>query len=485
MVYDIAIIGAGVVGTQIARTLSKYQLKNVLLEKTSDVAQGTTKANSGIVHAGFDCKPGTKMAELNVRGCRLMEDLCKTLYVPYERNGSLVVALNNEEMPTLQDLYDRGRKNGLTEKEISIIDRETLLEMEPNLSENVVGALYAPTAGIVSPYELSIAAAECAIANGTDFLRNFNVGGIIEEDGTFIIGAKDGRLVRSKMVINAAGLFANIIANQFDGERFKVVPRLGEYGLMDRNIYPLVKHTIFQCPSDMGKGILVSPTTHHNIFVGPTALNREATVEGRHDTSIRVGALRQTYSTARRSVPKVAARDQITSFAGLRAHWVEHDFYIHYSTRTNQFINLIGIESPGLASSPAIAEEVEKLVLNAMEKKPELNPDYNPSRKKPVRFRDCTTEERAALIEQNPEYAHIICRCETVTEGEIRDAIRAPGGAIDIDGVKRRIRAGMGRCQGGFCGSKVMEILAEELNEPISDITKFGGDSKIIYERTK
>jgi len=486
MVYDIAIIGAGVVGTQVARNLSKYNLHNVLLEKTSDVAQGTTKANSGIVHAGFDCKPGSVMAEMNVKGCRMMEDLCKTLFVPYERNGSLVVALSNEEMPTIQDLYDRGKKNGLTDQEIMIINREQLHEMEPNISPNAVGALYAPTAGIVSPYELAIAAAECAVSNGTDFCRNFNVGGIIqEEDGIFMIGAKDGRIVRARMVINCAGLFANLLASQFDGERFKVIPRLGEYGLLDRDVYPIVTHTIFQCPNEMGKGILVSPTTHHNVFVGPTALNREDNSEGRHDTSVRVGALRTTYATAQRSVPGISPRNQITSFAGLRAHWEKHDFYINYSTRTNKFINLIGIESPGLASSPAIAEYVEKLALDAMDHQPGENPNYNPSRKEPVRFRSRTTEERRALIEKDPAYARIICRCETVTEGEIRDAIRAPAGAIDVDGVKRRTRAGMGRCQGGFCGSKVMEILAEELNEPFNDIEKFGGDSKIIYERTK
>lgn len=485
MVYDIAIIGAGVVGTQIARALSKYKLKNVLLEKTSDVGQGTTKANSGIVHAGFDCQPGTLMAKLNVKGCRMMEDVCKELYVPYERNGSLVVALNNEEMPTVQDLYNRGKKNGLTDKEIMIINREELHELEPNISPNAVGALYAPTAGIVSPYELAIAAAECAVNNGTDFYRNFNVGGIIEENKVFIIGAKDGRVVRSKMVINAAGLFANILASQYDGERFKVVPRLGEYGLLDRDVYPLVTHTIFQCPSEMGKGILVSPTVHHNVFVGPTSLDRSATVEGRHDTSVRVGALRETYATAQRSVPGVSPRNQITSFAGLRSHWLKHDFYINYSKRCHQFINLIGIESPGLASSPAIAEYVENLVLQALPEKPELDPDYNPSRRKPVHFRTASIEEREKLINENPAYARVVCRCETVTEGEIRDAIRAPAGAIDLDGVKRRTRAGMGRCQGGFCGSKVMEILSEELDKPINEITKFGGESDIIYERTK
>lgn len=485
MVYDVAIIGAGVVGTQIARNLSQYDLQVALLEKESDIASGTTKANSGIVHAGFDCQSGTRMAALNVKGCRMMEEVAKTLHVPYERNGSLVVAFSEEEMETIQDLYQRGIVNGLTRDELEIIDREKLVELEPNISEEAVGALYAPTAGIVSPYELAIAAAECAIGNGVEFLRNFNVGGIVYEDGVFILGAKDGRVIRSKMIVNAAGLFANYLLENFNGEKFKVIPRKGEYGLLDRDVYPLVTHTIFQCPTDMGKGILVAPTTHHNVFVGPTSIDQNDNMEGKHDVSVREGALRSTYAQAQKSIPSVSARDQITSFAGLRAHWVEHDFYIAPAKNNKYMINLIGIESPGLAASPAIAEYVENMVLDTIDEKPAKKADWNPSRKAPVFFRSCTPEERAALIEKDPAYSRIVCRCETITEGEIRDAIRAPGGAVDLDGVKRRTRAGMGRCQGGFCGSRVMEILAEELEVPIQEITKFGKQSDIIYERTK
>ena len=251
MVYDIAIIGAGVVGTQIARNFSKYDLKTVLLEKESDVAMGTTKANSGIVHAGFDCQSGTMMADLNVKGCRMMEEVATTLHVPYEKNGSLVVAFSEEEMETIKELYDRGITNGLTEDELQIIDREKLMELEPHIADNAVGALYAPTAGIVSPYELAIGAAECAVGNGVEFLRTFNVGGIIFEDGMFTIGAKDGRIIRSKWVINAAGLFANLIADNFNNEKFKVIPRIGEYGLLDRDVYPLVTHTVLSGRSNV------------------------------------------------------------------------------------------------------------------------------------------------------------------------------------------------------------------------------------------
>ncbi|MGX8692103.1 MAG: FAD-dependent oxidoreductase, partial [Eubacteriales bacterium] len=234
-----------------------------------------------------------------------------------------------------------------------------------------------------------------------------------------------------------------------------------------------------------GKGILVAPTTHHNIFVGPTSLDQNDNMEGKHDVSVRDGALRHTYAEAQKSVPSVSPRDQITSFAGLRAHWIEHDFYIAPAKNNKYMINLIGIESPGLASSPAIAEVVENMVLETMDEAPAKKADWNPSRKAPVFFRTMSPEERAELIAKDPAYSRIVCHCETVTEGEIRDAIRAPGGAIDLDGVKRRTRAGMGRCQGGFCGSKVMEILAEELDMPINEITKFGRHSDIIYERTK
>ena len=491
MVYDIAIIGAGVVGTLTARTLSKYNLKNVLLEKTSDVAMGTTKANSGIVHAGYDAKVGSLKAKLNVQGCRMMEDLCNELFVPYERNGSLVVAFSEAELPTLQELYDRGLENGLTPDEIEIIDQKKLRELEPNISDVAVGALYAPCAGIVSPYELAEAGAECAVSNGTDFVRDYAVDNVTLSDGVFTITSTDGKELQAKMVINAAGLYAEELKEKFDGdkaEKHTIIPRLGEYGLLDRSCEGLVSHTIFQCPTEMGKGILVAPTTHHNILVGPTAVDSDGHDDSyiHPDTSVRVGALRSIFKMAQKSIPSVSPRDMITNFAGLRAHdATAGDFGIDVSKTSDHFINLIGIESPGLASSPAIAEYVRELVVKILGSEPEVKADFDPSRKEPVFLRELTLEEQEKLVAENPDYGRIICRCETVTEGEIRDAIRRPAGAVDIDGVKRRTRAGMGRCQGGFCGSKVQEILAEELNRPINKITKFGGESDIIYERTK
>ena len=482
MVYNVAIIGAGVVGTQVARALSKYNLNTVLVEKTADIAMGTTKANSGIVHAGFDAQTGSLMAKLNVKGCKMMEEVCTTLHVPYENNGSLVVAFSEEEMVTIKELYDRGVANGIDEKDLEIIDRAKLEELEPNIGPTAVGALHAKSAGIVSPYELAIAAAECAVSNGVEFKRNFEVTAISEADGVFTLTAADGETLETEVVVNVAGLYADVIANLYDDSyaELKIIPRLGEYGLLDRNCAGLCTHTIFQCPSKMGKGILVSPTTHHNILVGPTSVD----IEDKSDLSVRVGALRETYAIAQKSIPAATARDQITSFAGLRAHLDIHDFVIEASKKNDHFINAIGIESPGLASSPAIAEMIEGLVLAAIGEQ-EAKADWNPSRKAPVFFRNLSFEEQEKLIAEDPAYARIVCRCETITEGEIRDAVRAPAGAIDVDGVKRRTRAGMGRCQGGFCGSKVMEIIADELNMPIADISKFGGKSDIIYERTK
>lgn len=489
MVYDIAIIGAGVVGTLVARTLSQYDLKTVLIEKNSDVATGTTKANSGIVHAGFDAQTGTLKAKLNVKGCAMMEDLCKELHVPYEKNGSLVVAFEESEMETVKVLYDRGIANGVPEMEI--IDQSALRALEPNISDKAVGALHAKSAGIVSPYELAIAAAECAVSNGVELVRNFEVSGVSFADGEFTITGnripdckckcEQSGEIKAKLVINAAGLFADDIAKMFDGEVFETVPRLGEYGLLDRSCSSLCSSTIFQCPNEMGKGILVTPTAHHNILVGPSA----ADIVDKEDVSVRVGELRNVFKVATKSVPSVSMRDMITSFAGLRSHLVTNDFYIDKSKTNDKFINLIGIESPGLASSPAIAEYVREMVIDTLDIKPTVRADFNPSRKAPVIFRELSKEEQKKLIEKNPAYARIVCRCETITEGEIRDAVNAPAGAIDVDGVKRRTRAGMGRCQGGFCGSKVMEIISEELGKPINQISKFGGKSDIIYERTK
>ena len=477
MIYDVAIIGAGVTGAMIARQLSKYRLQTVLLEATNDVAMGASKANSGIVHAGFDAQSGTMKAKLNVLGCAAMPEVCKELSVPYKNNGSLVVAFSEEEMKTLQVLYDRGIANGVPQ--MRIIGKEELKALEPNLSDEAVGALVADSAGIVCPYELTIAATENAVSNGVTFVRNFKVSDISFEDGLFTISAPAGKIT-AKYVVNAAGAHADEISAMIGDNSIELVIRRGEYFILDKAVGNMVKHTIFQCPSKMGKGILVSPTVDGNLLIGPTAED----VLDKEDKATTLNGLRAVKTIAVKSCPAVSTRNAITSFTGLRAHPVNDDFILGPSKINPQFIQAAGIESPGLSAAPAVGEYIADLIISAMGDV-QLNPDFCGQRKNIFRFRHATDEERTAAIAENPAYGRIVCRCETITEGEIVDAIKAPAGARDVDGVKRRTRAGMGRCQGGFCGSKVLEILARELGCEMNEITKFGDGSKILFEKTK
>lgn len=475
--YDIAIVGAGVTGAMTARELSKYNLRIALLEKCNDVAMGATKANSGIVHAGFDAAEGSLMAKMNVEGCALMPETCEKLHVPYVNNGSLVVAFSDDEMKHLEVLLERGKKNGVPE--ISILSKEELLAKEPNLSPDSFGALYAPTAGIVCPYELTIAAAECAVSNGVEFIRNCEVKAVETTDECIVLDTTQGQ-ISAKYVINAAGVFSDDIARMAGDDTISITARKGEYFLLDRAVGNTVSHTIFQCPSKMGKGILVSPTVDGNLLVGPTAED----IDDKTNVATSNSGLNDVRKYAVKSVPSVNTRNAITSFTGLRAHAAAHEFLIGVSEKNERLINAAGIESPGLSSAPAIAKYIGEIVKSVFGEL-EVKADYDDTREAPVRFRHMTDEERAELIKKNPAYGRIICRCETITEGEIIDAIKAPAGARDVDGVKRRTRAGMGRCQGGFCGSKVVEILARELGCNINEITKFGGNSNILFDRTK
>ena len=477
MKYDVAVIGAGVVGSLITRELSKYNIKIALLERCNDCAMGATKANSAIVHAGFDAKPGTLKAKLNVRGVELMKTFCKELNVPLRNNGALVVAFSEEEMPHLEELLKRGEENGVPE--LRIVKRDELKKLEPNIGDTAVGALVAPTSSIVCPYELTIAGVENAVTNGAEFIRNCEVTGIKSENEEFVLSTTAGEIT-AKYVINAAGVHSGKIAKLIGDNSVEIIVRHGDYYLLDKSQGTLASHTIFQCPTKMGKGVLVSPTVDGNLIVGPSASD----IDDGNDVATTAEGLEGIYSAATKSVPAVSLRNAITSFSGNRAHPTTDDFIIGSSDVNKNFINVAGIESPGLSSAPAIAEMVEGIMTEltgGMDKKE----NFDPIRPEPVRFRHMSTEERAKLIEKNKAYGRIVCRCETITEGEILDAIHAPAGARDVDGVKRRTRAGMGRCQGGFCGSKVVEILARELNMPMNEITKFGGESKIMYHKTK
>lgn len=476
MKYDVAVVGAGVVGTLISRELSKYDIRVALLEKCNDVAMGTTKANSAIVHGGFDAANGTLKAKLNVRGTELMPKLCADMAVPYRNNGSLVLAFSEEEMEHVHTLYERGVKNGVPK--LSVLNSEQVKALEPHISDEVVGALLSETAGIVCPYELTIAAAEVAVTNGVEFIRNCAVKAIAKTDDGFVLSTTQGEITAS-YVVNAAGIHSDDIARMIGDDSISLVARKGEYYLLDKSFGYIADHTIFQCPNKMGKGVLVTPTVDGNLLIGPSALD----VDDKEDVDTTSEGLEFIVEKARKSVPSLNIRGAITSFAGMRAHPVTDDFILGFSEKDDCFLNVAGIESPGLSAAPAIAEAVANMLsekANLQEKK-----DYVLTRKAPVRFRHMTKAEREALIAKNKAYGRIICRCETITEGEILDAIHAPAGARDVDGVKRRTRAGMGRCQGGFCGSKVVEILSRELNVPMNEITKFGGNSKILFEKTK
>lgn len=481
MQYDVAVIGAGVCGAMIARELSKLEANVVVLEKCNDISMGTTKANSAIVHAGFDAETGTLKAKLNVQGASLMAYYCDKLNVPYKNIGSLVVAYSWDEMQTLENLLERGINNGVPD--MQIIDKDALKAMEPHIGEEAVGALWAPTAGIVSPYELAIAAMENAVTNGVEVKRNSGVSDIEYKDDMFSLTTASG-VVKAKYIINCAGVFSDRIASMIGDTSFRIIPRKGEYYLLDKTESAMVNHVLFKCPSKMGKGILVSPTVHGNVLMGPTAVDLD--FDCKLDVDTTSDGLDTVKKETSQVIPTLTTRNAITSFAGLRAHLDgEHcDFIVGPSEKNGKFINVAGIESPGLTAAPAIARYVGEMF---REMAPEYSKkaDFVATRPAPVKVSELSPEERRALIEKDKRYGRIICRCEGITEGEIIDAIKAPCGARDVDGVKRRTRAGMGRCQGGFCGSKVVEILSRELGVPMNQITKHGNSSNILYEKTK
>jgi len=471
MKYDVVIIGAGVIGSAVARYLSQYRLKACVLEKGNDVCTGTSKANSAIVHAGFDAQAGTMMAKYNVEGSEMMEDLSKELDFLYSRIGSLVVCMSEDERPALQALYENGLKNGV--KELEIIERDRLVEMEPNIADEAVCALWAPTGAVVCPFGLTIALAENAYTNGVEFFLNTKVDTIEKTADGFNVIAGD-KTWETKCVVNAAGVYSADFHNLFAEKKVSIVPRKGEYMLLDHTAGDHVHHTVFQLPSKLGKGVLVSPTVHGNLLLGPTALDVDD-FEGTNTTS---GGLGQVQTKCGIAVKNVPVRQVITSFAGLRAHDDDHEFVLGELKEAPGFFDCTGIESPGLSSAPAIGRMMAKAIAEKLQA-PE-NENFNGTRKGIVDAKKLSLEERNELIKKEPAYGQIICRCESISEGEILDAIRRPLGAKDLDGVKRRVRAGMGRCQAGFCSPRVMEILARELNTDLSEITKNGGASKFI-----
>jgi len=475
--YDIAVIGAGIVGCSIARALSKYQLKVVLIEKEPDVADGTTKANSAIIHAGYDAKPGTLKAQLNVLGNCAFDELCRDLDVPFKRIGSLVVAFNNEDVKTLRKLNEQGEKNGVPGLEI--LSRDMLRQIEPNISEEAKSALYAPTCGIVGPWELAIAMAENAMDNGTEIHLNTKIENISKTADGYLLFTNMGRY-HAKYVINCAGLYADEINNMVAAPKFKIIPRRGEYNIMDKSVGKYVNTVIFQCPSKLGKGILVSPTVHGNLLIGPNS--EDISDKDNYETTKR--GLEYIFATASRSVKKLSTASVITAFAGLRARSETDDFIIEQSPDAHGFINVAGIDSPGLTAAPAISDYVvnilKEMAVDMIEKR-----EFVESRHAITRFNELTNEKKQEMINKDSRYGNIICRCETITEGEIVEAIHRNIGARTLDSVKRRVRPGSGRCQGGFCSPKVMEIIARELGIDITRVVKDNPESYILTNQTK
>lgn len=474
--YDVIVIGAGVTGCAIARELSRFSLKLAVLEREEDVCCGTSKANSAIVHAGYDALPGTQKAKMNVLGNEKMERLSKDLDFPFKRNGSLVLCFSEEGIPALEELYQRGIANGVPS--LRIVKGEEMFRLEPNLSRDVTALLYAPTGGIVCPFKMTIALAENAFENGAEFSFNTPVTDIAPIEGGYRLSTPNA-VYETRIVVNAAGVYADAFNNMVSAHKIHITPRRGEYILMDKKAGDFVSHTVFQQPTKLGKGILITPTVHGNLLAGPTAEDIEDK-EGVNTTS---RGLAQVAEKARLSAGNVPLHMAITSFAGLRACEDGEDFILGEAQDAPGFFNAAGIDSPGLSSAPAIGETLAQQIADKLGAR--AKDDFSSTRKDIPCVAESTPEEIAALIARDPAYGNIICRCETVTEGEIVNALRRPLGAKSLDGVKRRTRAGMGRCQAGFCSPKVMELITRELGTDPMELTKSGGKSTLLVGTTK
>lgn len=470
----IVIIGAGVIGCAVARELRRYNADVTVLEKENDVACGTSKANSGVVHAGFDAVPGTLKARYNVLGNAAFDRLSAELGFSFKRNGAYVLCFSKEDEPVLGKLLEQGIENGV--KQLEIHTGEQIRKKEKYVSEEVTAGLWAPSSGIVSPYGMTIAYAENAAVNGAEFKTGKRVDDIFYDGKKIVAGCSDGSVYPADLIVNCAGVHGDDVNNILCEDKLKITARKGEYMLLDKTAGGYAHSTLFQLPTKMGKGILVVPTVSGNIMLGPTA----ADVDDKDCADTTFEGLEEAFSKARRTVPSLDKRAVITQFTGLRAHSETGDFEIGFAT-CRQMYNIVGIESPGLTAAPAIATSAAEEIAAAFGL--ERNENFVAQRKAPPSFAKMTDEQRAELIAKDPLYGKIVCRCENVTEGEIVDAIRRPVGAKDLDGIKRRTRAGMGRCQGGFCTPRVMEILARELGCDVAEVTKNGKGSEIVVGR--
>jgi glycerol-3-phosphate dehydrogenase len=469
--YDVVIIGAGVTGAAIARKLSEYTLSVAVVEKHVDVSFGVSKANSGIIHAGFHHKPETLKTKLEIQGNRMFDVLKDELKFPFRRVGIIVIAFSYEEMKVIEILYNQGIQNGV--ERIAICSREKIHHLEPGLNKDVVGGLYAPSGGIIEPYQFVFSLIESALKNGVRLYTDFHVERAEYSGGYYTLYSTYNEKVCARYVINAAGLHADEVSRIFHAEEFKIIPRKGEEYILEKNAEGFPRQVVFPVPSKNSKGILIIPTVEGTMMIGPTAED----IQDKDDYATSSRNLERVFSMAMKMIPVISKKEIITSFVGLRPTIKGNDFYIETSQKASHFVQVAGIQSPGLTASPAIALYVENLLqtLGLILKRKK---DYDPCISKPKRIRECTDKEIEKLIKQNPAYGHVVCRCECVSEAEVVEAIKK--GHTTLDGIKFYTRAGMGRCQGGFCTYKILKILMRETGMSVDEITKRGGKSFII-----
>ena len=476
---DVIVIGGGVIGCAIAFELAKYKIVTCLLEQEADLCFGASGANTGLIHAGFNPKPGSMKARFNVEGNKLIPKLASELHIPFKKTGALVLARTEPELARFDDLISRGEQNGV--KNLQVINRNKLRNLEPELHEDILGALFAPTAGIISPYELTIALAENAARNGVKILLSTSVLDIIMKGNRVQTVITNKGKINSRFVINAGGMFSDDIAKLVGLKTFSIRPRRGEYLVLDKHVGELVRHTLFPTPSVVSKGIVVTPTVSGNILIGPNADE----IYDKNDTSTTTTGLETVFECARNLVPALAAKDVISTYAGLRAVADTDDFIIG-STKIEGFVNAAGIASPGLTAAPAIAKYICGLIANnniGIKLVPKI--DYKKGREKPFNFISSTLEESDEMIKKAPEFGQIVCRCEHVSKGEVIFALNTPPQPSTLKGLKYRTRVGMGRCQGAFCTEKVVEILSKELEIPEEKITLSGKGSEMLFETKK
>lgn len=466
---DIIVIGAGVVGCSIARELSKYNLDVLVVEKNSDVSEGISKGNSGIVHAGYNEKIGTLKAKLNIEGNKIFDDLSRDLQFPFKRNGAFILAFSDEEMKTLESLKENGEKLGV--EGLEILTREEALNIEPNLNKEIVGVLNVKTSGIVSPYEMTIALAENAAENGVEFKLNSKVTSIEKISEGYKVTLNNKELVSGKIIINASGLEGAFLNNLVSMSKREINPVKGEYCLFDKVAGAMINKTLFQVPNKLSKGVLVTPTAEGNLLVGPNA------VEGKTLETSREG-IDEILDKSKKSLEELPVARILNTFSGIRPKTKGGDFIIEEVEDAKNFINVIGIDSPGLTAAPAIGVYVVNMIkdkLDLIEKK-----NFKKTREKIVRFAELSLEEKNKLIKEKPAYGHMVCKCEFITEGEIVEAIHRPIKALTVDAIKRRTRASMGGCQGIGCTLPISKILSRELGIDISDINKNSEGSPVI-----